>query len=228
MRKALIAMAITAFAVAGTSACATKGYVRTQVGQVNEKVDTLGQSLEDTQQRTTANEQRITEVDTRAGAAQTAADAAGTAAAGANTAAGEANQTAQAAGQRAEAVEKAVNRVVYEVVLNESQGNFRFGATELPDAAKASIDALISQIMADPKGAYFEIEGHTDNVGGAEINKRIGLERAESVKAYLYTQHQIPLHRMNVISYGQEKPAGPNNTRDGRAANRRVVIRVLG
>jgi len=48
------------------------------------------------------------------------------------------------------------------------------------------------------------------------------------VKAYLYTQHQIPLHRMNVISYGEEKPAGPNNTRDGRAANRRVVIRVLG
>jgi outer membrane protein OmpA-like peptidoglycan-associated protein len=48
------------------------------------------------------------------------------------------------------------------------------------------------------------------------------------VKAYLYEQHQIPLHKMNVISYGEEKPAGPNNTRDNRAANRRVVIRVLG
>ena len=228
MQKALVAMAITAFAVAGTSACATKGYVQTQVGQVNQKVDTLGQSLEETQQRTTAAETAIKQVDTRAGAAQTAADAAGSAAGQANTAAGRANQTAMAAGTRAEAVEKAVNRVVYEVVLNESQGNFRFGGTDLPDAAKARIDELVSQIKADPKGAYFEIEGHTDNVGGPAVNKKIGLDRAESVKAYLYMQHQIPLHRMNVISYGEEKPAGPNNTRDGRASNRRVVIRVLG
>jgi len=228
MKRALVAMAITAFAVAGTSACATKGFVRTQVGQVNTKVDTLSQSLEETQQRTAANETAIKAVDTRAGAAQTAADAAGSTANQANTAAGQANQAAMAAGTRAEAVEKAVNRVIYEVVLNESQGNFAFGQSALPDAAKARIDELVSQIMADPKGAYFEIEGHTDNVGGADINKKIGMDRAEAVKAYLYMQHQIPLHRMNVISYGQEKPAGPNNTRDGRAANRRVVIRVLG
>jgi peptidoglycan-associated lipoprotein len=228
MQKALVAIAITAFAVAGTSACATKGYVRTQVGQVNTKVDTLSQSLEETQQRTTANETQIKQVDTRAGAAQTAADAAGSAATGANAAAGKANQAATAAGARAEAVEKELNKVIYEVVLNESQGNFAFGTAVLPDAAKARIDELISQIKADPKGAYFEIEGHTDNVGGPEINKKVGLDRAESVKAYLYQQHQIPLHRMNVISYGEEKPAGPNNTRDGRATNRRVVIRVLG
>lgn len=228
MKKALVAMAITAFAVAGTSACATKGYVRTQVGQVNTKVDTLSQSLEETQQRTTANETAIKQVDTRAGAAQTAADAAGSSAKNAATAAGQASQAATAAGARAEAVEKELNKVIYEVVLNESQGNFAFGTAALPDAAKARIDELISQIKADPKGAYFEIEGHTDNVGGAEVNKKIGLDRAEAVKAYLYTQHQIPLHRMNVISYGEDKPAGPNNTRDGRAANRRVVIRVLG
>lgn len=225
MRRAVIAVAVATFAVAGTSACATKGYVRTQVGQVNEKVDSLSQSLEETQQRTDA---RLTEVDAKAGAAQTAADSAGSAAANAATAAGEANSAATAANTRAEAVETAVNRVVYEVVINESQGNFRFGQAELPDEAKAAIDALITQIKADPKGAYFEIEGHTDNVGDAAVNERLGLERAEAVKGYLYEQHQIPLHRMNVISYGEEKPAEPNNTREGRAANRRVVIRVLG
>jgi peptidoglycan-associated lipoprotein len=228
MRRAAIAVAITAFAVAGTSACATRGFVRTQVGQVNTKVDTLSQSLEETQQRTASNEQRIGQVDSRAGAAQTAADSAGAAANSAASAATQASTAAQAAGTRAEAVEKAMNRVVYEVVLNESQGNFRFGGIDLPDVAKARIDEMVSGIKADPKGHYFEIEGHTDNVGGAEVNKRIGMERAEAVKAYLYEQHQIPLHRMNVISYGEEKPAGPNNTRDGRATNRRVVIRVLG
>jgi peptidoglycan-associated lipoprotein len=47
------------------------------------------------------------------------------------------------------------------------------------------------------------------------------------VKRYLYMQHQVPLHKINVISYGEQKPVSPNNTRDGRAQNRRVVIRVL-
>ena len=72
-----------------------------------------------------------------------------------------------------------------------------------------------------------EIEGHTDSTGSAELNERLGLERAESVKQYLYEQHQVPLHKINVISYGEEKPVAPNDTREGRAQNRRVVVRVL-
>ena len=58
-------------------------------------------------------------------------------------------------------------------------------------------------------------------------NYDIGMKRAEALKEYLYTQHQIPLHKINVISYGEDKPVAPNNTRAGRAMNRRVVIRVL-
>jgi hypothetical protein len=37
------------------------------------------------------------------------------------------------------------------------------------------------------------------------------------VKRYIYEQHQVPLHRINVISYGEDKPIAPNKTRDGRA-----------
>jgi peptidoglycan-associated lipoprotein len=47
------------------------------------------------------------------------------------------------------------------------------------------------------------------------------------VKRYLYEAHQVPLHKINVISYGEDKPVSPNNKRDGRAQNRRVVIKVL-
>ena len=86
---------------------------------------------------------------------------------------------------------------------------------------------MVNQLKADPKGVYIEIEGHTDNVGAQDVNERIGLERAEAVKRYLYEQHQIPLHKINVISYGEDKPVAPNNTKDGRAQNRRVVIKVL-
>ena len=91
----------------------------------------------------------------------------------------------------------------------------------------AITDAMITKIKSNPNGAFFEIEGHTDNSGDAVTNVKIGMERAEAVKRYLYEQHQIPLHRMNVISYGEDKPVGDNKTKDGRAQNRRVVIRVL-
>ena len=121
----------------------------------------------------------------------------------------------------------ASKRLVYEVVLSESQSNFTFGKALLPDAARAKIDEMVKQLMADPKGAYFEIEGHTDNVGDKATNEKLGLERAEAVERYLSEQHQIPLHKMNVISYGEDKPLAPNTTREGRAQNRAVVIRVL-
>ena len=131
------------------------------------------------------------------------------------------------AGAKADAVDRASRRLVFEVVLSEDQGNFRFGRTELPDAAKARLDEMITELKSDPKGAYFEIEGHTDDVGPTAVNEKIGLGRAEAVKRYLYEQHQIPLHKINVISYGEDKPVAPNRTRDDRAQNRRVVVRVL-
>jgi peptidoglycan-associated lipoprotein len=227
MHKSVIALTVVAFAAAGSTGCATKGFVRTQVSQVSEKVDTLGQSLEETQKRTQAAEARIGEVDTKAGAAGSAADKAGTAAAAADQRAAAAGQSASAAQNKANALEVASKRIVYEVVLNENQGNFKFGKTDLPDQAKAAIDEMITKIKANPNGAFFEIEGHTDNSGDKMTNEKIGMERAEVVKRYLYEQHQIPLHRMNVISYGEDKPATDNKTRDGRAQNRRVVIKVL-
>jgi outer membrane protein OmpA-like peptidoglycan-associated protein len=225
-RKFIVAGSLVLFAV-GSTACATKGFVRQNVGEVNDKVDSLGRSVEETQERTRRNEGRITEVDQRAGSAEQSAQKANSAAAEAATAANAAGQRASAAGEKADAVDRASRRLVFEVVLSEDQGNFKFAKTELPDEAKARLDELITQLKADPKGAYFEIEGHTDNVGEKIINTKIGLERAEAVKRYLYEQHQIPLHKINVISYGEDKPIAPNKTRDGRAQNRRVVVKVL-
>jgi outer membrane protein OmpA-like peptidoglycan-associated protein len=231
MRRLLTATAIVAFGLAGTSACATKGYVNKQVGQVSGKVDTLSTSLEETQERTKKNEAKIAEVEQNAqtgiqGANQAASTADGKAVA-ADAKATEANSAARMAAERADAVDKASKRVVYEVVLSEDSGNFKFGQAKLNDDSRARIDELVAKILADPKGAYFEIEGHTDNVGSTDGNERLGLQRAEAVKAYLYEQHKIPLHRMNVISYGEGKPVEKNNTSKGRAMNRRVVLRVL-
>ena len=134
---------------------------------------------------------------------------------------------AAAVDSKFDAIDKASKRLVYEVVLNDDEGNFKFNKTVLPDEAKQKIDEMVTQLKADPKNVFIEIEGHTDNVGNPVTNEKIGLERAEAVKRYLYEQHQIPLHKMNVISYGEDKPIAPNKTKEGRAQNRRVVIKVL-
>jgi outer membrane protein OmpA-like peptidoglycan-associated protein len=223
-RKFFVAVPLVALAIGGSTACATKKFVRTSVGEVNEKVDAQGRSIEETQERTRKNEGRITEVDAKAAAADSKAQAANTAAAEARSAA---DAVGTAANTKFDAIDKASKRLVYEVVLSEDQGNFKFGKTVLPDEAKQRLDQMVAQLKQDPKAIYLEIEGHTDNVGDKMINEKIGLERAEAVKRYLYEQYQIPLHKMNVISYGEDKPVAPNKTRDGRAQNRRVVIKVL-
>jgi len=223
----LFLVPVAAIAVGGSTACATKKFVRTSVGQVNDKVDSLGRSVEETQERTRQNEGKIAEVDQKAAAADQKAVAAQGSADRANTAAQQAANTANTAVQHADAIEKASKRLVYEVVLSEDQGGFKFGKKDLPDEAKAKIDEMIQKIKADPKGAYFEIAGYTDSIGSKEFNEKLGLERAEAVKKYLYEQHQIPLFKMNVISYGEANPVAENNTKAGREQNRRVVIRVL-
>ncbi len=220
MRKSLLMMSVLAVVVAVAPACATKKMVRTEVGAVNEKVKSLSGSLEETQERTRKNEQRIGEVDQKADAAAKQAQAAGQAA---QNAAGAAN----AVGGRVDEVVRNNARLIYQVSLSEDQGNFTFGKADLPDAAKARLDQMITQLKTDPKGVWIEIEGHTDNRGDAKTNEQIGLARAEAVKLYLHETHQVPLHKMNVISYGETKPIAPNTTRDGRAKNRRVVVRVL-
>ena len=227
MRKSLFAASIIALTVAIAPACATKKFVRTEVGNVNTKVDTLTGTVEETQERTRQNAERIGTVDQKAEAAARSATDARMAADAAANAAREVDTRVSAVGGKVDEVVAASRRLVYEVTLSEDQGNFRFGRTDLPDEAKVRLDELVNQLKADPRGIFIEIEGHTDNVGSKELNERLGLERAETVKRYLYEQHQVPLHKINVISYGEDKPVAPNNNRDGRAQNRRVVVRIL-
>jgi peptidoglycan-associated lipoprotein len=224
MRKSLFAASMLALTVAVAPACATKKFVRTEVGTVNTKVDTLSGTLEETQERTRQNEGRIGEVDKKAEAAGRSATEARTAADAASAKATELNT---ATNTRVDEVVASSRRLVYTVTLSEDQGNFKFGGVDLPDGAKVRLDEVITQLKANPNNIFIEIEGHTDNVGGKELNDRLGMERAEAVKRYLYEQHQVPLHKINVISYGEEKPVAPNRTRQGRAQNRRVVVKVL-
>jgi len=227
MRSSLMTVGVIVTALSVAPACATKKFVRTSVGEVNDKVTSQGKSIEETQERVKAVEGRVTEVDAKAAAANTAAGAAQQTANSATSAASAAADLGKKADARAATVEAATRKLIFETVLSEDRGKFKNGKADLPADAMAALDQMVNQLKADPKAVWVEIEGHTDNTGDKVYNEKLGLARAESVKRYLYEKHQIPLHKINVISYGEDKPIAPNNTRDGRAQNRRVVIKVL-
>ena len=189
---------------------------------MNDKVESVSKSLEETRSGRRPTKPRLPK-----SIRQAAAQAADSKAVNAGQRADTAKTTADAASTKAESVEKASKRLIYEVVLSEDKGNFKFGKAAVPEEATAEIDQLVEKLKAEPNGAFIEIEGHTDNAGSKDLNYRLGLERAENVKRYLYEHHQVPLHKINVISYGEDKPIAPNKTKDGRAQNRRVVIKVL-
>ena len=224
MRSSLMTVGVIVTALSVAPACATKKFVRTSVGEVNDKVTSQGKTLEETQERVRVAEGRITDVDAKAAAAGDSASKANAAAAEAANKAVEVGRTAES---RAVSIEGEMRKLIFETVLSEDRGQFKLGKAVLPEDAAGALDNMVSQLKADKKNVWVEIEGHTDSTGDKMLNERLGLERAEAVKRYLYEHHQIPLHKINVISYGEEKPVAPNNTRDGRAQNRRVVIKVL-
>jgi outer membrane murein-binding lipoprotein Lpp len=148
---ALAAISMGLLVAGGTAACATKKYVRTSVGEVNDKVDSLGRSVEQTQERTRQNEAKISEVDAKAQNAVNAAQQANGAATTAQNSANAANTAARTVDSKLDAFDKASRRLVLEVVLSEDSGGFQFGKKDLPDAAKEQIDQLISKLQRDPR-----------------------------------------------------------------------------
>jgi outer membrane protein OmpA-like peptidoglycan-associated protein len=195
----IIALSLTA-ALVGTTGCATKKYVKQETGTVNTRVDEVQGQVEQTQTRLSTHDKQI----------------------------GEISQTAQDALRRAqEAGKLAEGKFLYETVLTDDKVKFGFDTSDLSPEGQAAIDEFAAKIKQDNKNVYVEIQGHTDNVGSEKYNEELGLLRAESVRRYLNQKQSFPLHRINVISYGESSPVADNKTREGRSQNRRVALVVL-
>ena len=76
----------------------------------------------------------------------------------------------------------------------------------------------MGQIYADPQNVHFEIEGHTDSTGSERRNMQLRMQRAEMVKIYLYDQHNVPLHRISVRSFGEDRLGGSERHRRSAGA----------
>jgi outer membrane protein OmpA-like peptidoglycan-associated protein len=208
VRSIIVPFLLSGVALSG---CATKKYVAREVGEVNAKVDTLSAEVEKTQERTRRNEVRIDEVGKMAEAGIA-----------------EAKASSERAYTKAEEAERAAKgKLIYTVTLSSDKVTFPHNRAQVSDQAKQLIDEAIAQLKAENRGVYFEIEGHTDSSGPDAYNQKLGEDRAVAVRNYLHDQHGIALNRIEVISYGESKPVVDNKTRDNRAQNRRVVIKVL-
>ncbi len=99
---------------------------------------------------------------------------------------------------------------------------FDTDSDHLKPESKTTLDALVSVAKSNPK-RNFEIEGHTDNVGGDAHNQTLSDKRAVSVKAYLVAAG-VDAGRMTTHGYGATKPVASNDTELGRSQNRRVEV----
>ncbi|MEO0086504.1 MAG: OmpA family protein [candidate division WOR-3 bacterium] len=84
-----------------------------------------------------------------------------------------------------------------------------------------------AQILKDNPKIIVEIQGHTDNIGSAEYNKKLSLRRAQAVVNYFVQRHGVDIKRLRAVGYGEEKPIADNATEEGRALNRRVEFVII-
>jgi outer membrane protein OmpA-like peptidoglycan-associated protein len=142
-----------------------------------------------------------------------------------NTHLGQLDQTSREALERATAAGKlAEGKFLYQMVLSDDSVKFPLHSYTLSAEAQARLMDFVQKLKADNKNVYLEIQGHTDSHEAAGM--QLGEERAEAVRRFM-NQQGVPLNRMATISYGAKSPVAPNNTRAGRAQNRRVVVIVM-
>jgi outer membrane protein OmpA-like peptidoglycan-associated protein len=105
--------------------------------------------------------------------------------------------------------------------------NFKVGSTALSADSKAKLDELATKAL-NSKGYVVEVSGFTDSTGSVERNRALSQRRADTVIRYLIENHNIPLRRIvTPYGYGKSNPVAENNSREGRAQNRRVEVKLL-
>lgn len=214
---------LLATSVAATVGCASKNYVRQETTPLINKTNELDDM-------TAKNSRDIKDVDARAqaGIQQVQAKAA------------DVDKKAMAAGEQADQAQTLANNATHRVdslqntvanldnyrVVTETSVHFGFDKDNLTKESKDALDQLATNVP-NTKGYIITVEGATDSTGDSEYNYSLSQRRADAVIQYLASQHNVPAYKIYLIGLGKDKPVESNNTREGRAKNRRVDIRLM-
>jgi outer membrane protein OmpA-like peptidoglycan-associated protein len=219
-KRIAVAMALSILVILTSTACATKKYARNRINERVTPLEARTGELEETSRRNSQEIARIgenvTEVRGRVERAQSQADAA--------------LARAEEAGNKAENVEQNITDLKSNLdrysVQNTATVNFNFDSYHLSPEAQEMLDQLAMQIK-DRRNFILEIQGFADATGSDVYNNQLTQRRADAVRRYLAEQHNIPLFRMHILGFGELRAVADNTTREGRAQNRRVEVRLL-
>jgi outer membrane protein OmpA-like peptidoglycan-associated protein len=219
------------------SSCATKKYVVGQVTPVNTRVqgvenrnteqDKQLEALETESSKTRENladvKQSVNGLDTQLKSTTETAKGAATAASQAQQQAADARMYATT---RADGLQHTIENYDKFKLSETVNVHFDTGRSELTKDTKAALDE-VAQKAGTIRRFVLEVQGFTDNTGGASINIPLSQQRAEAVVRYLTVDKSIPLRNVHLIGAGSSSPVADNKTRAGRKENRRVEIRVF-
>ena len=216
----IILLAVTMAAAVG---CSSKNYVRQQttplINKTNELDDMTAKNsrdLKDVDQRAQAGiqqvQQKASEVDQKAQAAGQQAT--------------QAQTMADNAVHRVDTLQNAVANLDNYHVVTETSVHFGFDKDTLTKDAKATLDQLANDIP-NTKGYILTVEGGTDSTGPSDYNYGLSERRADAVIQYLASQHSVPAYKIYLVGLGKDKPIESNGSREGRAKNRRVDVRLM-
>ena len=222
MNRASVVIALAA-SMAASVGCASKNYVKQQttplINKTNELDDLTAQNTKAIKDVDARAQQGIQQVTQAAAAADQKAQAAGQQAA-------QAQQSADNAVHRVDVLSNAVANLDNYRIVSETAVHFGFDKDVLTKDAKEELDKLATNVP-NTKGYIITVEGGTDSVGPADYNYELSERRANSVIQYLGSKYNIPAHKIYLVGLGKDKPVQENKTREGRAANRRVDVRLM-
>jgi outer membrane protein OmpA-like peptidoglycan-associated protein len=201
---------------------ATNGQVKeTQdaVNQVNTRVSAVDQRVTTVDQRVTTVSGKVDDVDSRTNQNTQGVATLRTDVSAVNTKTDTTNRNLTALD------EKFQKRNNYSVATTKTI-LFKFDSASLNKDNMAPLDEIATAVMQNPD-AILVLEGHTDNTGDKTYNIRLGERRIEAVKRYLAVEKGVPVYKIEEISFGAEKPIGPNDSKQSREANRAVTLSIL-
>jgi outer membrane protein OmpA-like peptidoglycan-associated protein len=228
MKQHIRTVIICGAAAALLSACATKGFVREQVGstetRLTQRVDTQEGQLRQTTDRTAANAQaidaagqRLQGLDSRLGEVASVAEGA------------KRDVTNVAAAQKeaeAAAAQRFANRNRYSAV-DQKTIYFDFDRADLKDEGINELEEVARALKAD-SNAVLELQGFADPRGSDRYNYQLTRERVDSVIRFFVQRHGIDLRRIYAVGMGKQAlPPGEKSSREALARTRRVEIRLL-
>jgi outer membrane protein OmpA-like peptidoglycan-associated protein len=224
MKRAMVVLVLCCATAITASACATKKFVRTQVGATE---DRLGQRVntQETELRTQQTELRQTAE--RTGANAQALEAANQRLQGVDSRVTEVSALAKSAQEEAGAVaQRFANRNKY-AALETKTVYFDFNRADLRDEGFGELEEIARALKADPN-AVVELQGFADSRGSDVYNQRLTRDRVDAVVRYLVQRHGVELRRIFGVGMGKApQTAGDGAGRDALAKSRRVDIVLL-